>query len=146
MEKQYGSTCILLHMAKPLWALLYSICFCISNRMYYWRVKFFFPLRVCPYVHYFDMLLVIWLKEFKLKGIVHPRMKMCLKLYCTLLGHPRCKWVCFFIGTDLEKFGITSLVHQWILSSERVPSEWESKQLIKTSQSTRIQSINSIIL
>ncbi len=40
----------------------------------------------------------------------------------------------FFIGTDLEEFSITSLAHQWILCSEWVPSEWESKQLIKTSQ------------
>ncbi len=29
---------------------------------------------------------------------------------------------------------ITSLAHQWTLCSEWVPSEWESKQLIKTSQ------------
>ncbi len=28
----------------------------------------------------------------------------------------------------------TTIVHQWILYSEWVPSEWESKQLIKTSQ------------
>ncbi len=34
--------------------------------------------------------------------------------------------------TDLKKFSITSLAHQWILCSEWVPSEWESKQLIKT--------------
>ncbi len=33
--------------------------------------------------------------------------------------------------TDLEKCSITSLGHQ---CSEWVPSEWESKQLIKTSQ------------
>ncbi len=39
-------------------------------------------------------------------------------------GQPRFSWVCFFIGT----------AHQWILCSEWVPSEWESKQLIKTSQ------------
>ncbi len=39
-----------------------------------------------------------------------------------------------FIGTDFEKFSITSLAHQWILCSEWVPSEWESKQLIKTLQ------------
>ncbi len=32
------------------------------------------------------------------------------------------------------EFSITSLAHQWILCSEWVPSEWESKQLIKTSQ------------
>ncbi len=42
--------------------------------------------------------------------------------------------VCFFICTDLEKFSISSLDHQWILCSEWVPSEWESKQLIKASQ------------
>ncbi len=47
-------------------------------------------------------------------------------------GHPRCRWVCFFIGTDLEKFNITSLVHQWIHCSEWVPSDWQFKQLIKT--------------
>ncbi len=41
--------------------------------------------------------------------------------------------VCFFIWTDLEKFSITLLAHQWILCSEWVPSQWESKQLIKTS-------------
>ncbi len=28
----------------------------------------------------------------------------------------------------LEKFGITSPAHLWILCSEWVPSEWESKQ------------------
>ncbi len=39
--------------------------------------------------------------------------------------------VCFFMGTDLEKCSITSLAHQWILCREWVPSEWESKQLIK---------------
>ncbi len=27
-------------------------------------------------------------------------------------GHPRCRWVCFFIGTDLEKFSIRSFAHQ----------------------------------
>ncbi len=32
------------------------------------------------------------------------------------------------IETDLEKFSMTSLAHQWILCSEWVPSEWESKQ------------------
>ncbi len=43
-------------------------------------------------------------------------------------GHPRSKWFYFFIRTDLEKLTITSLAHQWILCSEWVPSEWESKQ------------------
>ncbi len=36
--------------------------------------------------------------------------------------------------TDFEKCSITSLAHQWILCSEWVPSEWKSKQMIKTSQ------------
>ncbi len=49
-------------------------------------------------------------------------------------GHPRPRCVCVFIRTDLEKFSITSLDHQCIHCSEWVPSEWESKQLIKTSQ------------
>ncbi len=46
----------------------------------------------------------------------------------------KCRWFCFSIRTDLEKFSIKSLTHQWILCSEWVPSEWESKQLIKASQ------------
>ncbi len=46
-------------------------------------------------------------------------------------GHPRCRWVCFFIRTDLEKCSTTSLAHQWILCSEWVPSEWESTQLFE---------------
>ncbi len=31
-------------------------------------------------------------------------------------GHPRCRWVCFFIGTDLDKFSITALMDplQWM--------------------------------
>ncbi len=49
-------------------------------------------------------------------------------------GDPRYIWDCFFTGKYLEKFSITSLSHQWILYSEWVPSEWEAKQLIKTSQ------------
>ncbi len=40
----------------------------------------------------------------------------------------------FVSSSDLEKCSIASLSHQWILCSEWVPSEWESKQLIKTSQ------------
>ncbi len=37
-----------------------------------------------------------------------------------------------------EKCSITSLVHQWILCSEWVPSDWESKQLIKTSEKLHV--------
>ncbi len=55
----------------------------------------------------------------QIKGTVHPKMKLFWK--CTHpLGHPKRKWVCFFIGTDLEKFSITSLAQQWILCSEWV--------------------------
>ncbi len=61
------------------------------------------------------------------KGIVQSKMKM----YSGSV-HSRCKWVCFFIRTDLEKCSIASLAHQWILCSEWVPSEVESKQLKKT--------------
>ncbi len=39
----------------------------------------------------------------------------------------------FVSSSDLEKCSIT-LAQQWMLCSEWVPSEWESKQLIKTSQ------------
>ncbi len=53
-------------------------------------------------------------------------------------GHPRCKWVCFFIWTDLKKCSIPSLAHQWILCSEWVPSEWESKQLIKSDNNPQV--------
>ncbi len=77
------------------------------------------------------------------KGIVHSEMKICWKFthsqaiqdvdYLLL-----CRW-CFFIRTDLEKFSIASLAHQWILCSEWVPSEWESKQLIKISGDVKKQ-------
>ncbi len=41
-----------------------------------------------------------------------------------------------------DKFSITSLAHQWILCSEWVPSEWESKQLWKCSKTNyNLQSI-----
>ncbi len=36
--------------------------------------------------------------------------------------------------SDLEYFSVTLLAHQWIICSEWVPSEWEFKQLINTSQ------------
>ncbi len=40
----------------------------------------------------------------------------------------------FDSSSDLEKCSIASLAQQWMLCTEWVPSEWESKQLIKTSQ------------
>ncbi len=71
-----------------------------------------------------------WLK---VKGKVHPNKKICWKFTHPSV-HPRFRWVCFFIVTDLEKFSIASLVHHRILCSEWVPSEWESKQLMKPPQ------------
>ncbi len=57
----------------------------------------------------------------------NPKMKMG-KLHLTS-RQTRCRWVCFI----MKKCSTTSLAHQRILCSEWVPSEWESKQLIKTS-------------
>ncbi len=74
-----------------------------------------------------------------------PKNDILLKMYSTS-GHPRCSRVCFFIGTDLDTFCITSLAHQWILCSEWVPSEWESKQLIKTFHKSLIDGLRSIIM
>ncbi len=50
---------------------------------------------------------------------------------CSPSGHPRLGWVCFFI-----RFGEMS--QEWMLCSEWVPSEWESKQLIKTSNNPQV--------
>ncbi len=44
------------------------------------------------------------------KEIVHPKNENLLKLYSPS-GHPRCRWICFFLITDLEKYSITSLAH-----------------------------------
>ncbi len=74
-----------------------------------------------------------WDNNFKLKIIVHPKIYICLKMISPLRPS-KMWWGCFFIRTDLGKFSIISLAHQWILCSEWVPSAWESKQLIKTSQ------------
>ncbi len=57
-----------------------------------------------------------------LKAVVHPKIKVIWK--CAHLQAIR----------DVEEFVSSSLVHQCFLCSEWVPSEWESKQLIKTSQ------------
>ncbi len=38
-------------------------------------------------------------------------------------SHLRCRWICFFIRKDQEKFSIILLVHQWLLCSEWVPLE-----------------------
>ncbi len=64
-----------------------------------------------------------------LKGVVQPKIKIC---WNSLLDRPNVKE--FVSSSDLEKCSIESLSQQWMLCSEWVPSEWESKQLIKTSQ------------
>ncbi len=46
---------------------------------------------------------LIHCKNNFLKGIVHPKI---MKMYSSS-DHQRCRWVCFFIGTYLEKFCIT---------------------------------------
>ncbi len=58
------------------------------------------------------------------KGIVLKKKEL-LKIYSPS-RNPRCKWVCFSL-LDLEKCSIPSLAHHWILCSEWVPSEWESR-------------------
>ncbi len=55
--------------------------------------------------------------------------------------HPRCRYICVFIWTDLEKFNIKSLAQQCILCSEWVPSEWGCKQLINNPK-VRLQYIS----
>ncbi len=52
------------------------------------------------------------------KRIVHIEIKM-----YSPSGHAKCRWVCFFIWTDMKKLNITSVAHQWILCSKWVPSE-----------------------
>ncbi len=64
------------------------------------------------------------------KVIVHPKNENLLIIY-TPSGHPRHKWVCFFMRTDLEKCSITSLAHQWILCSERVNEQKKVTELLK---------------
>ncbi len=63
-----------------------------------------------------------------IEGIVQPKVKKLLNI-----NYPQAIQDVddFSAWTDLEKFSITSLAHQWILCSEWVPSEWETKQLIK---------------
>uniref|UniRef100_A0A8C1ILD8 Rab GTPase-activating protein 1 n=1 Tax=Cyprinus carpio TaxID=7962 RepID=A0A8C1ILD8_CYPCA len=65
--------------------------------------------------------------------------KKLMELACSMKEMNRCRRVCFFIRTDLEKFSIASLVQQWMHCSEWVPSEQESKQLIKTTKNVKKQ-------
>ncbi len=84
----------------------------------------------------------LWtLSHIDFKWTVHPKMKICWRF-----THPQAiKDVdsFFSIRTDLEKFSITSLAHQWILCSEWVPSEWESKKLIKHHKNPQVIHIQS---
>ncbi len=57
---------------------------------------------------------------FYFKGIVHPKILIFWKCTSPQVSQD----VDFSIGTDLEKFCITTLAHEWILCSEWVPSEW----------------------
>ncbi len=59
-----------------------------------------------------------------LKEIVQAKMKMCSTQVIQDVDE-------FVSSSELEKCSIPSLAQQWILCSEWVPSEWESKQLIK---------------
>ncbi len=72
--------------------------------------------------------------EISHRSLVHLNMKIFWKCTHPASGTPRCRWVCFFIGRDLEKFCIVLLAHQYILWTECMPSNWEIKELIKTSQ------------
>ncbi len=47
----------------------------------------------------------------------------------------------FVYSSDLEKCSISSLAQQWTFCSEWVPSEWESKQLIKTHSSPSVNGL-----
>ncbi len=54
----------------------------------------------------FKLVLHTWIAAFKIRNL--------LKIFSPS-GHPRYRWVCFFIRTHLAKCSITSLAHQWIL-------------------------------
>ncbi len=71
---------------------------------------------------------------------ISPKNENLLKMY-SLSVYPICEWASFFIGTDLKECSITSLAHQWILCSEWVPSEWEFRQLIKTSSNASLYNV-----
>ncbi len=89
--------------------------------------------KSCPVYHSFgNTMIKQFFVLFVFLRIVHPKKKR-LKMYSSS-GHPKCRWVSNFTGTELEKFSVTSLAHQLILFSEWVPSEREFKQLINTSQ------------
>ncbi len=95
-----------------------------------WGKKTHFPFEFSLFfLSHWQIFLV--LSTSSLSAIVHPKMKICWK--CA--HHQAIQDVDEFVSSsDLEKCSIPSLSHQWSLCSEWVPSEWESKQLIKASQ------------
>ncbi len=100
-----------LHMFTP---------FCIhadlTSHSYWCRLHLYLPS-----VHFFPLFFC----RFVFKGIVHPKMHI---QFQDVDIHPRCRWVCFFIGADLKKSIIKSLAHQWssAVNGCRQNESWES--------------------
>ncbi len=118
--------------------VLYFFLFLLSNLYFYWTdhlTTWTETSHVPVYLFIYFLGYFFWLFGISphFGDVLYIYIYIYNKMYSTS-GHLRCRWVCFFIKTDLEKFSITSLAHQWILCSEWVPSKWESKQLIKTAQ------------
>ncbi len=132
-----------------IWFLIQSSCIsCMSHINYFYDklMMLFCPstLKIMAIMFFKKILYgllqyitnaVIWVLNFhfkvkyQFKKIVFPKK---IKFVENVLTSAYPSWV--GSSTDLKKCSITSLAHQWILCSEWVPSEWESKQLIKTSQ------------
>ncbi len=69
----------------------------------------------------------------QIKGIVLPKIKTSLKCTRTQTIQDVDEFVSSW-EQIWRNLALGNLLHQLILCSEWVPSEWESKQLIKTSQ------------
>ncbi len=70
-----------------------------------------------------------------IKGIVHPQMKIWWKIPS---GHPRCRWVCFFIRIDLEKCSV------YITRSPMDPLQWMGavRMRVQTADQNNPQVVN----
>ncbi len=86
---------------------------------------------------------IIYTSASRLSSNINPSWRSdccqntCEECLCDQMWAWKCKEVIhtlFKEQRNLEKCSITSLSHQWIFYSEWVPSEGESKQLIKTTQ------------
>ncbi len=88
----------------------------------YSRIKWTRPLHINKHaIHpYKNCAFVLWRICCLFSPPKHVNL---LKMYSPS-GNLRCRWVCFFIRTDLEKCCSTSLALQWILCSEWVPNCW----------------------